>query len=166
MGFDPGAVLANLWLSAASQPGRGPGWRERQGWVLAQAGRFRDAFAARFAELWRGERRGEAMVARVVGDAEEAALAAVLARVERDALGFAGAKMTRRIVGLAGVADLRGIEDGAARVACERRALRMAGRLVKEAGSLGTVAQADALARRLLRPEEAFGRALEQGDTA
>jgi 5-methylthioribose kinase len=74
--------------------------------------------------------------------------------------------MTRRIVGLAGVADLRGIEDGAARVACERRALRMAGRLVKEAGSLGTVAQADALARRLLRPEEAFGRALEQGDTA
>ncbi|MEM7488073.1 MAG: S-methyl-5-thioribose kinase [Pseudomonadota bacterium] len=144
MGFDIGAVLANLWLNAASQPGWGGGWRDQQGWVLAQGRRFWDAFADRFAEIWRTERRGEAMVDRVLGDASEDALAAMLARIEVDALGFAGAKMARRIVGLAGVADL-GRLDPKARLPCERRALAMAGRLVK--GEAGTMAEATALAR-------------------
>ena len=153
MGFDLGAALANLWLNAAAQPGWGPGWREQQDWVLAQGVRLWDSFAHRFATLWRTERRGEAMVERVLGDASEDALGPFLARVERDALGFAGAKMTRRIVGMAGVADLRTIPDMDARVACETRALRMAGHLVKEAASIGTVAAATDMARDLLRPE-------------
>lgn len=152
MGFDLGAVLANLWLNAAAQPAWGPGWEAQQGWVLDQGARFFEAFRARFATLWRTERTGEAMVARVLGDADDAALAATLRRVERDALGFAGAKMTRRVVGLAGVADLRSIPDNDARVGCEARALRMAGRLVKEAAAIGSVAQASALAREMLRP--------------
>jgi 5-methylthioribose kinase len=153
MGFDLGAVLANLWLNVAAQPGWGAGWEDQQAWVLAQGDRFWSAFAARFGELWRGERRGEAMVGRVLAGAEEEALAAFLARVEADALGFAGAKMARRVVGLAGVADLRDIADADARAACEARALRLAGRLVKEARSLRTVAQAGALAAEALSPE-------------
>ena len=149
MGFDLGAVLANLWLNAASRPGRNdPGG---QAWVLAQPQRFWDAFADRFAQLWRRERTGEAMVDRVLGDAADDALAAFLARVERDALGFAGAKMARRIVGLAGVADLAAIEPEAVRAACEARALTLAGRLVKEAGTVRTVAQANAMAREMLK---------------
>jgi 5-methylthioribose kinase len=154
MGFDLGAVLANLWLNAAAQPGWGAGWEAQQGWVLDQGGRFWRAFADRFGALWRAERRGEAMVDRVLGDASDAALSAMLARVEADALGFAGAKMARRIVGLAGVADLRTITEPRARAACESRALGMAGRLVKEARSIATVTQATELARDLLRPED------------
>lgn len=153
MGFDLGAMLANLWLNAASQPGWGDGWREQQDWVLAQSGRFWDAFETEFSRLWRTERAGEAMVERVLGDAGEDALAAMLARVQSDALGFAGAKMTRRIVGMAGVADLRTIPDTGARVACEARALRMAGHLVKEAATIRTVAAATDMARDALRPE-------------
>ncbi|MEM7644524.1 MAG: S-methyl-5-thioribose kinase [Pseudomonadota bacterium] len=147
MGFDLGAVLANLWLNAASQPGWVGDWRAQQGWVLTQGRRFWDTFADRFTELWRTERRGEAMVDRVLRDASEEALAAMLARIEADALGFAGAKMTRRIVGLAGVADL-GRLDPETRLPCETRALSMAGRLVK--GEVGTVAAATAMAEDML----------------
>lgn len=154
MGFDVGAVLANLWLNAAAQPGWGDGWDAQQDWVLSQAQGFWDAFAARFADLWRTERSGEAMVARVLGDASEAALQGFLGRTQSDALGFAGAKMARRIVGLAGVADLARIEPPAARAACEARALAMAGRLVKEAGAIGTVAGATRMARDMLRPAQ------------
>jgi 5-methylthioribose kinase len=150
MGFDLGAVLANLWLNAAAQPGWGDGWRDQQDWVLRQATRFFDAFRARFTELWHEERTGEGMVTRVIGDASDAALTAMLARIERDSLGFAGAKMARRVVGLAGVADLRTIADQPTRVACEARALRMAGCLVKEATSIGGVASATIMARELL----------------
>ncbi|MDB2407819.1 S-methyl-5-thioribose kinase [Jannaschia sp.] len=152
MGFDLGAVLANLWLNAAAQPGWGDGWQAQQNWVLDQGVAFWDSFAARFRELWRAERRGEAMVARVLDPDAEAALEAMLTRVQADALGFAGAKMTRRIVGLAGVADLRTIPDDAARVACEARGLRLAGRLVKEPADIGSVAATTDMARAQLRP--------------
>lgn len=144
MGFDVGALMANLFLSGASKEGEG------RAWSLAQAPRAWDAFAARFAELWRSERRGEAHVERVLGEASEDALAAMLARIERDAVGFAGAKMARRIVGLAGVADLQSIEPAEARLAKERPALRLAGHLVKEAGALGSVAAATEAARDVL----------------
>ena len=144
MGFDVGALVANLLLSGASKEG------EARAWSLAQAPRAWDAFAARFAELWRTERRGEAMAERVLGDASEDALAAMLARVERDAIGFAGAKMARRIVGLAGVADLQLVEPPERRAALERPALRLAGHLVKEARTIGTVAAATDAARDVL----------------
>lgn len=147
MGFDVGAVLANLWLNAASQPGWGGDWADQRDWVLAQGQRVWDTFFDRFAELWRTERRGEAMVERVLGEASEDALAAMLGRIEADALGFAGAKMTRRIVGLAGVADLGRLAPEA-RLPCERRALAMAGRLVK--GEVATVRAATAMAEDLL----------------
>ncbi|MEM8822731.1 MAG: S-methyl-5-thioribose kinase [Pseudomonadota bacterium] len=147
MGFDLGAVLANLLLNAASQPSWGGDWRDQQDWVLMQGLRFWDAFRRRFSELWQTERRGEAMVDRVLGDAADGALSAMLARIETDALGFAGAKMTRRIVGLAGVADL-GRLDPAVRVPCEERALAMAGRLVK--GEVRSVQAATELARDML----------------
>ncbi len=143
MGFDVGALLANLLLSAASKAG------EDRAWSLAQAGRAWDAFAARFAELWSAERRGEAQVERVLGEASGDALAATLARIQRDAIGFAGAKMARRIVGLAGVADLLSM-PAESRLARERPALRLAGHLVKEAHAIGSVAAAVDAARGTL----------------
>ena len=149
MGFDLGATLANLWLNAAAQPGWGAGWQDQQSWVLQQTTRFMAAFRARFSELWHSERTGEAMVDRVIGDASDEALGAMLTRIERDALGFAGAKMTRRIVGLAGVAALRTIPERELQLACETRALRMAGHLVKEASHLKTVDAATTMAQEL-----------------
>jgi 5-methylthioribose kinase len=150
MGFDVGAILANLWLSYFSQDGHGPGGEGMQAWLLDATGRLWDTFAARFAELWRTERTGDAYPATLYDEAgSEAALSAFLARLEVDALGFAGAKMTRRIIGLAKVADLETIADEAVKVRCERRALALARMLVVERQALGTVKAASEAARHI-----------------
>lgn len=151
MGFDLGAILANLWLSFFSQDGHGPGATPMQDWLLGETLRLWETFAARFAELWRTERTGDAYPVALYDEAgSEAALDGVLARVEEDALGFAGAKMTRRIIGLAKVADMETIADPAVKVACERRALALARVLVVERRALGSVAAASARARQIL----------------
>lgn len=151
MGFDVGAILANLWLSYFAQDGHGPGAAPMQAWLITQVGRLWDTFAARFAELWRTERTGDAYPVDLYDEAgSEQALARFLARLEQDALGFAGAKMTRRIVGLAKVADMETIADETVKAACERRALSLARALIVERGELGTVAAASERARSIL----------------
>ncbi|WAJ26122.1 S-methyl-5-thioribose kinase [Antarcticirhabdus aurantiaca] len=147
MGFDVGALLANLFLSYFAQDGHGPGAEAMKAWLLVQGTRVWDAFAARFSELWRTERRGDAYPASLFeeqgqADASEAALEAFLARLQVDALGFAGAKMARRILGLAHVSDLETIEPPALRAACETRALALARQLVVERRAIATVSAA------------------------
>lgn len=157
MGFDVGALLANLWLNAFAQDGHGPGAAEYQGWLMGQARGTWDAFAARFAELWEAERTGDAWPRALFedqGQPSHAARDAFLARVQRDALGFAGAKMTRRILGIAGVADLQSVEPPAVRAACERRALRLARALIVERAEIGTVAAACERAGAILAEAE------------
>ena len=153
MGFDVGALLANLWLNHFAQDGHGEGAADYQPWLLAQAEAAWDAFAERFAELWRTERTGDAYARGLFEDggaSSEPALEAFLARVQVDALGFAGAKMARRILGLAHVEDLESIEPPALRAACEGRALDLARALIVERRAIGTVAEASARARSLL----------------
>ena len=148
IGFDVGALIANLWLNAAAQEGHGEGFKDARDWVLEQVSRVWDAFAARFGELWRTEHTGDAWPPKMFGE-DDAGLALVLARIEEDALGFAGAKMARRILGLAGVADLQRIEPTALRAQCERRALNLARQLVVERRGIGTISNANALAARI-----------------
>lgn len=153
MGFDVGALLANLWLNAAAQDGRGPGAAAYKEWLYEQSRALWDAFADRFRELWRTERTGDAWPRHMFADPEDG-VATVLAQVEEDALGFAGAKMARRILGLAGVADLKTIEPPALRAQCERRALRLARSLVVDRRRIATVEAASALARDVLEPRQ------------
>ena len=169
MGFDVGALLANLWLNAFAQDGHGEGAEPFQAWVLEQAQVLWDTFAARFAELWRSERTGDAWPRALFedqGQPSEPALEAFLARVQIDALGFAGAKMARRILGLAGVADLETIEPPALRAACERRSLRLARALVVEREAIGAVAGACERARAILEGAEDGSGRPASGDTA
>lgn len=159
MGFDVGATLANLWLSYFSQdghPGEPDAIADYQRWLLTQTHALWEAFAARFTDLWRTERSGDAFPPRLYekagqSEAAETACAAFLARLQVDALGFAGAKMTRRIVGLAGVADLESIEPQAVRAQCERRALALARELLVARESVATVAGANAVAEAARR---------------
>ena len=160
MGFDPGALLANLWLNAFAQDGHGEGAAGQQAWLMDQARAAWGAFASRFAALWDAERMGDAWPRALFeeqGQGSEAARAALIARVQVDALGFAGAKMARRILGLAGVADLEEIEPPERRAACERRALRLARALIVERARIGTVEAACERAQAILE---------EQGGTA
>jgi len=156
MGFDCGALIANLLLSYFAQDGYDGRASLYQDWLLEQIEKYCHSFASRFSELWRTERTGDAYSRALYEDqnhhdASEIALTNFLHRVEIDALGFAGAKMTRRIIGLAGVEDLQVIADPAVRAACERRALALARLLVVERGELGSLSKALESAERILR---------------
>ncbi|MEM7693486.1 MAG: S-methyl-5-thioribose kinase [Pseudomonadota bacterium] len=156
MGFDLGALTANLLLNYFAQDAWGEQPAVYRDWLAEQIQCFHGTFARRFSELWRSERGGDAFSAALFeerGDKDgiEIALTGFLERVERDALGFAGAKMTRRIIGLAGVADLRGIERREVRATAERRALALARQLVVERGEIHTIGHVIERAERTLR---------------
>eukprot|EP00953_Heterococcus_sp_UTEX-ZZ885_P021626 12060-Heterococcus_DN1.PRE.1 len=70
-------------------------------------------------------------------------------RLLHDSLGFAGAKMIRRIIGISHVEDLECISDATTRASCERHALRIAIKLVKDAATFTDIAQVTALARNI-----------------
>ena len=149
MGFDLGAVIANLLLSFFSQDGHAnaqDGRADYQGWILDTMETFWHVFEARFLQLWRTDARGDAFSPSLFADpaaaqALEAFRLKTMARLFQDAVGFAGAKMARRILGLAHVEDMESIKDPDRRAACERRALRLARMLMISRGRLSSIAQ-------------------------
>ncbi|HEY1608241.1 MAG TPA: S-methyl-5-thioribose kinase [Paraburkholderia sp.] len=161
MGFDIGALLANLLLAYYAQD-----WHERQRgrdpqkyqrWLLDQVVQVWNGFAEKFAGLWREHERdhGGAFIGGPAdAPAAEAFRRQFMKRVFGDTLGFAGCKMIRRIVGMAKVADITGITDDAARAQIEVRCLRLAQALLvkrAEIASIGAVVELAAQVRA--RPE-------------
>ncbi|MBO9607371.1 MAG: S-methyl-5-thioribose kinase [Paenibacillaceae bacterium] len=127
MGFDIGAVIANLLLSYVSQDG----WiqdaghrRDYREFLLHTVRDVWTTFAREFAALW-DEKAIDPMAA-APGYKEH-----YLAQVLKDSIGFAGCKMVRRIVGLAHVADIRTIPDADVRARAERNALAVGKALIK-----------------------------------
>jgi 5-methylthioribose kinase len=134
MGFDLGAVIANLLLSYFSQSGHEKTPGERDGyraWILETITAFWTRFRARFLDLWRDQPTGDAYPPALF-EGERGALRleterqAFMDAVFADTVGFAGAKMTRRLLGLAHNIDLEWIEDPDRRALAETRALRLA----------------------------------------
>lgn len=127
MGFDVGAVIANLFLAYFSQEGHATKSDDRtkyREWILMQVNLLWSAFAAELIGLWNESSTN--------GDGAQRAY---LDRVFRDSIGFAGVKMIRRILGLAHVEDLESIADPALRARCEKKALEAARKLVVRRGS-------------------------------
>ncbi len=156
MPFDPGALIANLFLNVFAQPGLGDKPEIYQDWVLEQIERCFNRANSCFFNLWRTERTGDAFSRKLFEDqghidAAEIAMTSFLTRAEEEMLGFAGAKMVRRILGLAGVADFDSIKSRAVRVECEKRALVMARALIVERGSLKNLNAAIERAYKILR---------------
>lgn len=133
MGFDVGAVLANLFLAYFSQEGheKAPGERQKYAkWILQQAETvwqtFADEFAALSAKRNTKNPGGDVLNPRLYEDSPDLSANAYIQRMEKiwdDTLGFAGCKMIRRILGLAHVEDFESIENTEIRAKCERRAL-------------------------------------------
>lgn len=133
MGFDVGAILANLWMAFFAQPGHAVKAGDRDAyaqWILAQADKLWSVFANEFADLVcsRDPRHalGDALNPRLYADdpaLNQQAVSQHLATIWQDCLGFAACKIIRRILGLAHVEDFEAIEDKALRATCERRAL-------------------------------------------
>jgi 5-methylthioribose kinase len=147
IGFDVGALLANLMLSYFAQDGH-PGELEAiaayREWLLDTLEAVWFGFETKFTALWRRSSTGDAFVAGLFSDpagaeALETYRQVTMARIFADSLGFAGAKMVRRILGLAHVEDLESIADPGLRSACETKALHLARHLMIERAAIGDV---------------------------
>lgn len=158
MGFDVGAVIANLFLSYFSQEGHArpdsPRAETRE-WLLTQVEEIWTRFRAKFIHLWETEGKGDAFTAELFADPAGAAALRkkreqYLDKLFADTLGFAAMKMIRRIFGLAHVEDLESIQDPDLRARLEKKVLRLGRHLALNRFSISKITEATAKAREIL----------------
>ncbi|UWU80837.1 S-methyl-5-thioribose kinase [Bradyrhizobium huanghuaihaiense] len=157
MGFDVGAVLANLLMAYFASAGheRAPGERAAfEAWVLEAVEKVWTGFAGKFLDLWRAGAAGDAYPASLFpgekGAARlEAERQAYMQRLFTDAVGFAAAKIIRRIFGLAHNIDFELIEDPRQRATTEARAVRLARAMMVETAAFRTITDVTGAARKL-----------------
>jgi 5-methylthioribose kinase len=165
IGFDVGAVLANLLMSYFASPGheRVSGDRHAfEAWVLETVEQVWNEFQRKFVALWRNEAHGDAYPAALFTGPQgaarlEAERQAYMGRLFQDTVGFAAAKIIRRILGLAHNIDFEWIEDTRRRATCEARSLRLARRMMVEAESFRTIGAVTTAARTLRDWQPEFG---------
>jgi 5-methylthioribose kinase len=157
MGFDIGAVIANLLMGYFASAGheRSPGERRAfEAWMLQTIESVWNEFARKFLALWRNEAKGDAYPAVLfAGEAGAARLEAerqaYMERLFGDTVGFAAAKIVRRILGLAHNIDFEWIEDAKLRAVCEARSLRLARAMLVDTPSFETIGAVTKAAREL-----------------
>ncbi len=157
MGFDIGAVLANLIMSYFASAGHERSAGERRAFEAWISQTIEDAwceFARKFLELWRSEARGDAYPATLFSGAAGAARLeterhAYIERLFGDTVGFSAAKIIRRILGLAHNIDFEWIEDTKLRAVCEARSLRLARAMLVDTPAFSTVGALTKAAREL-----------------
>lgn len=143
MGFDVGAVIANLFLNYAAQEGRMKDEAQRED--------FQQYLTDSVVELWQVF---TAEFERVVWskvdtiNMPQAYRENYMARLLQDTCGFAGCKMMRRVIGLAGVADIRAIDDVTDKSVAASLALNIGQALVMERHNVKTIEDIVAIARR------------------
>lgn len=134
IGFDVGAIIANLLLSYASHEVRTAD--------EAQRAAFRQYLTDSIIRLWNvfvQHFQSEVWATVDTHGMPPAYQKGYILRILQDAAGFAGAKINRRIIGLAGVADIRGIEDVTERSIAASLALNMGQALIKERRQVTTI---------------------------
>lgn len=144
MGFDIGAVIANLLLNYAGQQA----WiadeialREYRDYLLETIRDIWTQFAEQFQALW--EKDGVDKITVVPGYRDD-----YMQRLLQDTIGYAGSKMIRRIIGLAHVADIQSIPDLETRAAAERIALGIGESLIKLNRHASSIEELIAIAKR------------------
>jgi 5-methylthioribose kinase len=125
MGFDIGAVIANLLLNYAAQEGlKGDGEERRS---------YRSSLLETVNEVWFRENVKDPVFS-ASGYVDD-----VLTGLIKDTAGFAGCKMMRRVIGLAGVADLNSIQDEQVRAKAEVLSLAIGQSLVMQRQAVGRI---------------------------
>lgn len=134
IGFDTGAIIANLLLNYFSQVGHEAktGARDKyRAWILDVVEQVWTQFRQKFLEEWINNSKGDAYPSVLFEDAlATAALArereAYMDQLFYDTVGFAAAKMIRRVVGLAHNIDFENIQNPEIRATAEARSIMLA----------------------------------------
>ena len=133
MGFDIGALLANLLINFFSQDGHAINKGERDQykiWILKTINSVWNDFEKKFTNLWKENQLGDAYSSNFFNTKEESKLAIerkkFLKRVLIDSIGFAATKIIRRIFGFAHNIDLEWIKDENTRANCELKCSALA----------------------------------------
>ncbi|HTG69622.1 MAG TPA: S-methyl-5-thioribose kinase [Candidatus Udaeobacter sp.] len=128
IGFDIGAVIANLLLNFAGQEHWTPDADKRSDFRRYLTETVRDVwnlFDQKFRALW--NEHGIDRIATSTPGYQDY----YMNRLLQDAIGFAGCKIVRRIVGLSHVVDIDRIPDAAARERAQRLALAIGTSLIR-----------------------------------
>lgn len=144
IGFDIGAVIANLLLNYAAQHGLKANEAEREEYreyLLDTVENVWNEFVSQFVQLW--HKQAKERSAHVEGLWQD-----YVNHLLQDAAGYAGCKMLRRVIGLAGVADLNTIENDQVRAEAERLALAIGQSLILERKQIGEASDLTALVRK------------------
>jgi len=132
MGFDTGALIANLvmsWVSHHVQDSN----VEYQTWIEETIISVWQLFSEKFLALW-NETDESALVLKGYASAEvlQAYQKKFMNNLLQESIGFAGCKIMRRQLGIAGVEDIRGISNLVTREKANRLSLNIGERFIKE----------------------------------
>lgn len=150
IGFDVGALIANLYLSYFSHAHKKSAESvEYSQWLLQTIDDIWCKFAAKFLTLWAEHERTTQhafMGKDLTGDSQQTFRHVFLQQVFSDTIGFAACKMIRRILGVAKVADFMQFEDQTLRAKLETQALNMATKMLVNRQSYTQIAELNTLA--------------------
>ena len=132
MGFDVGALIANLVMSWVSHTVQDDD-RSYSNLILETINSVWERFDEKFRTLW-NETEESSLLTK--GFANDEILKAYqeqyMQNLLQESIGFAGCKIIRRQFGIAGVEDIRGIEDDAVREKANRLAVSIGERFIKQ----------------------------------
>jgi len=139
MGFDVGALIANLvmsWISHTAQDND----RRYSDLILETINSVWQRFDEKFRTLW-NETEESALLTKgfandeILNTYQEQYMQMLL----QESIGFAGCKIIRRQFGIAGVEDIRGIEDDVVREKANRLAVSIGERFIKQYHTVKTI---------------------------
>jgi 5-methylthioribose kinase len=132
MGFDIGALIANLVMSWVSHTVLDEK-RDYTDWILTTIEEIWQRFEEKFLQLWNNTGESALFTEGFANDAIcKTYQTQYMQTLLQESSGFAGCKIIRRQFGIAGVEDIRGIEDDRLREIANRLALSIGERFVKQ----------------------------------
>jgi len=152
MGFDLGALFANLAMNYLSQDGHEKLKGDRldyKEWILQTIDETWNKFESKFIDLWKNNQNGDAYTINFFENDEEKFLIEqkkYLSNIFNDSIGFAGAKIIRRIFGFAHNIDFDWIEDDKKRAVCELKSAKLGIEMILNSKSFANI---EALTSRL-----------------
>jgi 5-methylthioribose kinase len=150
MGFDIGALIANLYINYFSHAHRESVESVNYSqWILQTIDELWYKFEKKFLCLWSEHELKQEhtfMGKDLSGDSHQSFRRVFIQQLLNDTLGFAACKIIRRILGVAKVADFMQFEDNTLRAKLETQALKMATTILVNRQSLKSIAEVNKLA--------------------